>query len=151
MQKLLDPVCRLSAGLRDFANQVHFTRVMDAVSLPVLDSTPGTNSLHSPDRQLRRFVTRLSQHSDMVCITVTDALTHMVNYLDRLGRRARRCPFACFLKVLFIASFAVALDIAVYYQGAMSFHEYSAFVMTIAYVAVIAIVTNTNCRLTGIS
>ena len=78
---------------------------------------------------------------------LTDSGLRILERLNRLKQRARRCPFACFLKILIVIFFAIALDIAVYFQGAMSFHEYSVFVMLIAYLAILGIITNTNCSL----
>jgi hypothetical protein len=147
MQQLPDPAGRISACLKHLATQVHSSRAMSLCCHSVHGNNPGMNSSHSPGRQLRRYVTRLSQFSIIFFNTVIDSGTSLLEYLDQLGRRARRCPFACFLKVLLITSFVVALDIAVYSQGAMTFHEYSVFVMSIAYVAVLVIITNTNCRL----
>ena len=98
-------------------------------------------------RWVRRYVTRLSCSDSKFCATMLDAGVHLFEHLDQLRRRARRCPIACLLKVLLIVSFTVALNIAVYFQGTMSFHEYSAFVVVIAYIAILVIITNTSCRL----
>ena len=71
----------------------------------------------------------------------------MMDYLNLLKQRARKCPFACFLKILFLLLFTVALGIAVFFQGSMTNHEYAGLVIAIGYVAVLALVTNRNCRL----
>ena len=104
-------------------------------------------SFHSTCWHAHRCVTCLSQNIDIFCAMVTDSRLRIQEHLNQLKQRARRCPFACFLKILIVISFAIALDIAVYFEGAMSFHEYSVFVMFIAYLAILGIITNTNCRL----
>jgi len=71
----------------------------------------------------------------------------MPNYLNQFLQRARRCPLACSLKILFLLLFISALYIAAFYQTAVSFHEFSWFIVAIAYIAVLALVTNRNCRL----
>jgi hypothetical protein len=71
----------------------------------------------------------------------------MSNYLNLFLMRARRCPLACSLKILFVLLFISALYIAAFFQTSMSFHEYSGFIVAIAYIAILALVTNRNCRL----
>ena len=71
----------------------------------------------------------------------------MMEYLNLLKKRARKCPFACFLKILVLLLFAFALGIAVFFQQSMSIHEYAGLVIAIGYVAILALVTNRNCRL----
>lgn len=104
-------------------------------------------SFHSTCWHAHQCVTRLSQNVGILFAMMTDSGLGIHEYLNQLKQRARRCPFACFLKILVVISFAIALDIAVYFQGAMSFHEYYVFVMLIAYLAILGIITNTNCRL----
>ena len=71
----------------------------------------------------------------------------MTVLLKLLSQRARTCPLACFLKVLFILLFISALYISIFYQTSMSFHEYTGFLVVIAYIATLALATNRNCRL----
>lgn len=78
---------------------------------------------------------------------VTGKGNYMMDYSDQLIQRARKCPFACFLKILFLLLFAIALEIAVFFQQSMSNHEYAGFVIAIGYIAILALVTNRNCRL----
>ena len=49
--------------------------------------------------------------------------------------------------LLFLLLFAIALGIAVFFQQSMSHHESVGLVIAIGYVAVLALVTNRNCRL----
>ncbi len=101
-------------------------------------------SFHSACWHANRCVTRLSQNVGILCAMVTDS---GLRIHEQLKQHARPCPFTCLLKILIVISFAISLDIAVYFQGAMSFHEYSVFVMLIAYLAILDIINNTNCRL----
>ena len=101
-------------------------------------------SFHSACWHANRCVTRLSQNVGILRAMVTDS---GLRIHEQLKQHARPCPFTCLLKILIVISFAISLDIAVYFQGAMSFHEYSVFVMLIAYLAILDIINNTNCRL----
>ena len=67
--------------------------------------------------------------------------------LDQLMHRARRCPVACALKILLFLLFVSALNIAIFYKNAMSIYAYIGFMAIIGYVAILAISTNTNCKL----
>lgn len=79
-------------------------------------------SFHSACWHANRCVTRLSQNVGILCAMVTDS---GLRIHEQLKQHARPCPFTCLLKILIVISFAISLDIAVYFQGAMSFHEYS--------------------------
>jgi len=67
--------------------------------------------------------------------------------LDQLMHRARRCPVACALKIVLLLLFFSALNIAIFYKNAMSIYAYIGFMAMIGYVAILAISTNTNCKL----
>ena len=67
--------------------------------------------------------------------------------LDQLMHRARRCPVACALKIVLLLLFISALNIAIFYKNAMSIYAYVGFMAIICYVAILAISTNTNCKL----
>jgi uncharacterized membrane protein YjjB (DUF3815 family) len=71
----------------------------------------------------------------------------MPNYLNLFMQRARRCPLACSLKILFLLLFISALYIAVFYQASVSLYEYSGFIVAIAYIAILALVIHRNCRI----
>lgn len=68
-------------------------------------------------------------------------------FLNQFLHRARRCPVACALKILFLLLLVIALNIAVFFKNAMSFYGYIGFITFIGYVAVLAIATNGNCIL----
>ena len=68
-------------------------------------------------------------------------------FLNQLLHRARRCPVACALKILFLVLLVSALGIAIFHKGSMSFYGYLVFITAIGYVAVLAIATNGNCIL----
>jgi len=71
----------------------------------------------------------------------------MPDFFNQLTQRARSCPVACFMKVIFLLLFIIAFAIAGFFQFSMSKHEYAGFVITIGYVAVLALVTHRNCSL----
>ena len=71
----------------------------------------------------------------------------MPDFFKQLTQRARSCPVACFVKVIFLLLFIIAVAIACFFQFAMSKHEYAGFVIAIGYVAMLALVTHRNCRL----
>ena len=71
----------------------------------------------------------------------------MQDFINLFIHRARSCPVACFIKVIFLLLFVLAVTIACFFQLAMSKHEYAGFVIAIGYVAVLALVTHRNCRL----
>ena len=68
-------------------------------------------------------------------------------FLDELMHRARRCPVACALKIILLLLFISALVIALFFKDAMSIYAYVGFMAIIGYVAILAIATNSNCRL----
>ena len=71
----------------------------------------------------------------------------MPDFFNQLTQRARSCPVACFMKVIFLLLFIIAVAIAGFFQFSMSKHEYAGFVIAIGYVAVLALVTHRNCSL----
>lgn len=68
-------------------------------------------------------------------------------FINELTHRARRCPIACALKIVLLLLFISALNIALFYKNAMSIYAYIGFMAVIGYVAILAISTNTNCKL----
>ena len=68
-------------------------------------------------------------------------------FMNELTYRARRCPVACALKILLFLLFVSALTIALFFKNAMSIYAYVGFMAIIGYVAILAISTNTNCKL----
>ena len=70
----------------------------------------------------------------------------MPDLFKQLTQRARNCPVACFMKVIFLLLFIIAAAIACF-QFSMSKHEYAGFITAIGYVAVLALVTHRNCLL----
>ena len=70
----------------------------------------------------------------------------MPDSTELLLLRARKCPFACLLKILFLLLFTVALYIALYYQDMPPF-IYTGFMVIIAFIAMLALAINRNCRL----
>jgi len=71
----------------------------------------------------------------------------MPAFMNELTHRARRCPVACALKILLLLLFVSALNIALFFKNAMSIYAYIGFMAIIGYVAILAISTNTNCKL----
>jgi hypothetical protein len=71
----------------------------------------------------------------------------MPTLLEELWQRARRCPFACSLKILLLLLFISALNIAIFFKNDISIHAYIGFLVVVAYVAILAISTNVNCNL----
>ena len=71
----------------------------------------------------------------------------MPDAIEMLMKRARNCPFACLLKIIFILMFVSAIYIALFHQTSVSPYMYNAFVAAIGFVAVLALATNRNCRL----
>ena len=71
----------------------------------------------------------------------------MMDSIKLLLLRARLCPFACFLKIVFVVLFCSALYIAIFHQYSMSPHIYSGFVAITGFVAMLALAINRNCKL----
>ena len=71
----------------------------------------------------------------------------MPDSIKLLLLRAKLCPFACLLKILFLLLFCSALYIALFYQYSMSPYLFSGFVAMIAFIAMLALAMNRNCRL----
>ena len=71
----------------------------------------------------------------------------MPAFMNEITHRAKRCPVACALKILLFLLFLSALTIALFFKNAMSIYAYVGFMAIIGYVAILAISTNTNCKL----
>ncbi len=71
----------------------------------------------------------------------------MSNLMNELLHRARTCPVACALKILFLLLLISAINIAVFFKSEISIYAYVGFMVAIGYVAILAIATNGNCRL----
>jgi hypothetical protein len=63
-----------------------------------------------------------------------------------LMKRARSCPIACSLKILFVLLLAAALYIAVYHQTSVSLPWYLLFLGIIAVESAIMLFANNQCR-----
>lgn len=61
--------------------------------------------------------------------------------------RARKCPLACSLKIIFLLLFLSAFTIACFYTHLMTLKEYTLYLTAIGYIAVLALATHHNCRL----
>ena len=70
----------------------------------------------------------------------------MPDSTELLLLRARKCPLACLLKILFLLLFTVAFYIALFHQD-MSPFIYTGFMAVIAFIAMLALAINRNCRL----
>ncbi len=62
-----------------------------------------------------------------------------------LMRRARNCPIACSLKILFSLLLLAALYIAIYHQNSVSLPWYLLFLAVIAVEAAFMLFANNNC------
>ena len=71
----------------------------------------------------------------------------MSNAMNKLLHRARICPVACALKFLLALLLTSALNIAIFFKNVMSIYVYVILTAVIAYVAILAIATNSNCQL----
>jgi len=71
----------------------------------------------------------------------------MPEFVVHFLRRARRCPLACAMKVLFLLLFLVALDLALYHLTEISPLWYVLFVGFIALVAALMLYTGNDCRI----
>lgn len=67
--------------------------------------------------------------------------------LTQLLHRARKCPVACALKILLALLFISALSMAIFLKNEISIYAYVIFMAIVAYVAILAIATNSSCRL----
>jgi hypothetical protein len=63
-----------------------------------------------------------------------------------LMKRARSCPVACSLKILFVLLLAAALYIAVYHQTSVSLPWYLLFLGIIAVESAFMLFANNQCR-----
>jgi hypothetical protein len=63
-----------------------------------------------------------------------------------LMRRARNCPIACSLKILFVLLLGVALYIAVYHQTSVTLPWYLLLLGVIAVESAIMLFANNQCR-----
>ena len=64
-----------------------------------------------------------------------------------LLNRARNCPLACSLKILFFLLILVALYLAIYEQTSVSLPWYALFLGFIAVEAALMLFANNNCRI----
>ena len=64
-----------------------------------------------------------------------------------LMKRARNCPIACFLKILFLLLLLVALYLALYHQTSVSLPWYMLLLGVIAVESAFMLFANINCRL----
>jgi hypothetical protein len=64
-----------------------------------------------------------------------------------LMKRARNCPVACFLKILFFLLILAAFYLAIYQQTAITLPWYALFLGVIAVEAALMLFANNNCRL----
>jgi len=62
-------------------------------------------------------------------------------------KRARNCPIACFLKILFLLLLLVALYLALYHQTSVSLPWYMLLLGVIAVESAFMLFANNNCRL----
>ena len=71
----------------------------------------------------------------------------MLVMLEKLFHRAYRCPVACFLKVLFSASFIYALHIAISHQVNVSPYAFVLLVALVGVIAALAVAFHWSCRI----
>ena len=64
-----------------------------------------------------------------------------------LMRRARNCPVACSLKILFFLLLLVALYLAIYQKTSVTLPWYLLFLGVIAVEAALMLFANNNCRI----
>jgi hypothetical protein len=64
-----------------------------------------------------------------------------------LMKRARNCPVACALKILFFLLLLVALWLAIYQQTSVSLPWYLLFLGVIAVESALMLFANNNCRI----
>jgi hypothetical protein len=63
-----------------------------------------------------------------------------------LMKRARNCPVACSLKILFLLLLLAALYLAIYQQTSVSLPWYLLFLGIIAVESALMLFANNNCR-----
>jgi hypothetical protein len=63
-----------------------------------------------------------------------------------LMKRARNCPIACSLKILFVLLLGAALYIAIYHQTSVSLPWYLLFLGVIAVESAFMLFANNQCR-----
>ena len=63
-----------------------------------------------------------------------------------LMKRARNCPIACFLKILFFLLLVAAIYIAIYHQTSVSLPWYLLFLGIIAVESALMLFANNHCR-----
>jgi len=73
----------------------------------------------------------------------------MPNIVFILMKRARNCPVACSLKILFGLLLLAALYIAVYHQTSVSLPWYLLFLGIIAVESAFMLFANNNCRISS--
>jgi len=64
-----------------------------------------------------------------------------------LMKRARSCPIACFLKILFFLLLMVAIYLAIYHQTSVSLPWYLLLLGVIAVESAFMLFANNNCRI----
>jgi hypothetical protein len=64
-----------------------------------------------------------------------------------LRKRARNCPVACSLKILFFLLLLAALYLAIYHQSTVSLPWYLLFLGVIAVESALMLFANNNCRI----
>jgi hypothetical protein len=64
-----------------------------------------------------------------------------------LMKRARNCPVACSLKIVFFLLVLVALYLAIYHQTSVSLPWYLLFMGVIAVESALMLFANNNCRI----
>ena len=71
----------------------------------------------------------------------------MPDLVALLVNRARNCPVACSLKILFVLLLVAALYIAIYHQTSVSLPWYLLFLGFIAVESALMLFANNNCRI----
>jgi hypothetical protein len=71
----------------------------------------------------------------------------MSNLVVLLMKRARNCPVACSLKILFFLLLLAALYVAIYHQTSVSLPWYLLFLGVIAVESAFMLFANNNCRI----
>lgn len=73
----------------------------------------------------------------------------MPELVGRCMKRARNCPVACSLNILFFLLLLAALYIAVYHQSSVSLPWYLLFLSVIAVESAFMLFANNNCRISS--
>ena len=70
----------------------------------------------------------------------------MPDFVVLFLRRAKNCPVACSLQILFFLLLVAALYIAIYHQTSVSLPWYLLFLGVIAVESALMLFANNNCR-----